>query len=116
MRAYTNAHRSGPRQPLLPDQHERLMEHLSSLLDDTEREIVQAEGIALIRLKQRSRRLLRKILIAEAEHVEMCEPVCWRPASNGKGIVVVTRGGWECWLPHHTAEDMEVIGVDLVAF
>ena len=106
-----------PARPLLPAEHAALIERLSRRLDDIERTLADLNsGRRADRLQRRRLRLLRDIVNAEAENEEASQPVAYRQADNGPGIVVMTRGGWEVSLPDHTAMDGIVMGLDELPF
>jgi hypothetical protein len=107
-----------PQKPLLPLEHDRLVEKLGRLLDDIERDLYHVEpgSRGADRLQRQRLCILRQLADAEAEHVDACEPIAYRVPASGLGVIVTCRGGWETYLPDHTILDMEIVGIEPIAF
>ena len=115
----TRSHRRPARVVLQPSQHAQVVADAQRQLDEIDALLAEAgeRSDRFRRLLNRKRGLLRALVQVEADHEEASEPVAWRPADRGRpGIEVVTRGGWEVYLPGHTAADAEALGLELLAF
>lgn len=101
-----------------PVPHRRFVDATQTILDYLEECLLQQRPGSRRHRELVSHRnhMLRELVQAEQEHEEASEPVAWRPADCGRGVDVITRGGWEVNLPERTPADMEAAGIERIGF